>query len=130
MENRTFAKNFTEVKKMHELSIAMDIIQIVEDSARNAHADKVAVIDLEIGELSGIEIEALKMAMQVSVKGTVAADAELKIRMIQGAAHCADCGKDSPVDDLFSLCPSCGSFRMDIIRGKEMSIKSIVVESD
>jgi hydrogenase nickel incorporation protein HypA/HybF len=115
---------------MHELSIAMDIIRIVEDSARKADAVSVAAIELEIGELSGIEIEALKMAMHVSVRETVAADAALNISIIKGSGHCLDCGNENLVEDLFSLCPACGSFRMDIVKGKEMSIKSITVNSD
>jgi hydrogenase nickel incorporation protein HypA/HybF len=112
---------------MHELSIAIDIVQIVKDTAKNAGADSVAAIDLEIGELSGIEIEALKMAMHVTLKDTVAEDAELNIRLMKGEAHCIDCGRNSPASDLFSLCPACGSFRMDIVKGKEMSITSITV---
>ena len=112
---------------MHELSIAIDIINIVEESAKHAGINSVDAIELEIGELSGVEIEALKMAMQISVIDTIAANAELKIDMVKGEGHCLDCGKDNPIDDLFSLCPACGSFRIDITKGKEMRVKSILV---
>lgn len=112
---------------MHELAIATDIVEIVITSAENAGAERVETIELEIGELSGIELDALDMALKVSVKDTLMDGAEIKVDRVKGEAHCLDCGKDSPVDDLFSVCPHCRSFRMDIVRGKEMKIKSIVV---
>jgi hydrogenase nickel incorporation protein HypA/HybF len=115
---------------MHELSIAVEIIEIVEKSARKSGAENVDTIELEIGELSGIEIEALKMALDISVKNTIADGAEINIHTVKAEAHCIDCGKDSAVDDLFSVCPTCGSFRMDIIKGKEMKIKSITVNNN
>jgi hydrogenase nickel incorporation protein HypA/HybF len=113
---------------MHELAIAADIISIVEDSASKACAGKVTLIELEIGQLSGIELDALNMAVEVSLKGTIAEDAELKIDIIEGEVHCLDCEKNSPVSDLFSLCPSCGSIRLEITKGKEMRVKSIIVD--
>jgi hydrogenase nickel incorporation protein HypA/HybF len=110
---------------MHELSIAADIIKIVEDAASGADIKRVDIIEIEIGELSGVEIEALKMAMDISTKGTVAANAELNIEIIKGEGHCLECGKDTPVSDLYSGCPSCGSFRLDITKGMEKRVKSI-----
>lgn len=115
---------------MHELAIAADIISIVEDTAGKEKADRVTLIELEIGQLSGIELDALKMALEVSVKDTIAETAELKIDIIEGEAHCLDCGKTNAMSDLFSLCLSCGSIRLDITKGKEMRVKSIIVDSN
>jgi hydrogenase nickel incorporation protein HypA/HybF len=112
---------------MHELAIATDIITIVESSARNSGASIVEAIELEIGELSGIETEALRMALEISVKNTLMDGAEIRLLQIKGEAHCLDCGRDSEMHDLFSVCPYCSSFRRDITKGKEMKIKSIVV---
>ena len=115
---------------MHEVFIATEIIEIVEESARQANAENVDNIELEIGELSGIEIEALKMALDISSRNTMADGATIKIHHIKGEAHCLDCGRDSAISELFSICPDCNSYRMNIVKGKEMRIKSITIVHD
>jgi len=54
---------------MHELSIAMNIIDIADEYLKKSDAARIYNIDLEIGELSGIIPEALKFAMNHAVKG-------------------------------------------------------------
>ena len=42
---------------MHELSIALGIVKIAEDETAKAKATSVTKIELEIGVLSGIELD-------------------------------------------------------------------------
>ena len=44
---------------MHELSIVLGIVDIADEQVRKAHARKVDSIDLDVGTLAGIEMEAL-----------------------------------------------------------------------
>lgn len=115
---------------MHELSIAENIIEIVEQSARDAKALKINRIVLDIGRLSGIEMDALKFAMTSMLKGSLAEGAIVEYHEIEGKAHCTACGRDSSVNDFFSLCPHCNGYQLDIVQGKEMKVSSIEVESE
>ena len=53
---------------MHELSIAQSIISIAENAAPKDHSTHITSVGLQIGELSGIEIESLKFALSVIKK--------------------------------------------------------------
>lgn len=113
---------------MHELSIAENILEIVEQSAEGRGALKVNRITLDIGRLSGVETDALRFAMETMVKGTVAEEAEIIYHELETRARCADCGFEGQVDDLFSLCPGCRSTQLEISQGREMKVASIEIE--
>lgn len=48
---------------MHELSIARSIVELVEEQADNRGASVVEELELEIGHLSGVEIQTLEFAL-------------------------------------------------------------------
>jgi hydrogenase nickel incorporation protein HypA/HybF len=112
---------------MHELSIAENIAEIVIATCKKAGADKVTRIELEIGRLSGIELDALQFALSFTLKNGLAEGAEVDYALIDGSGVCQDCSKASPMDDIFSVCSHCGSIRMDLIQGQELKIKKIEV---
>jgi hydrogenase nickel incorporation protein HypA/HybF len=113
---------------MHELSIAMSIVDIAEEEAKKANIKKFAAIELEIGTLSGIVTEALDFAWQEAVKGSVLQDAELKVTPVKAVARCNDCGQNFEAQTLYDACPGCGSYFTRLIKGKEMKIKSLTVD--
>jgi hydrogenase nickel incorporation protein HypA/HybF len=115
---------------MHELSIAQNILEIVEENANLNKNAKVVLVEIEIGEMSGVISEALKLALEIIVKGTIIENAEIKIFEISGEAICNKCSKVFISHDLYSSCPNCSSYENIITRGKEMKIKSITFESE
>lgn len=113
---------------MHELSIAMGIVDLAEKEAKKAGAKVIEVIELEIGTLSGIEIEALEFAWPVAVKGSVLENAKKIIERPEGKARCSRCGLEYSIENLFDSCPECNCYLKDILQGKELRIKSITVQ--
>lgn len=113
---------------MHELSIVMSMVDLVEDELRKNDAAKVLEIELEIGELSGVIKEAMEFALEEGAKNTIIGKSTKKIINIPGRARCNSCSYEYDVDDLFTACPKCNSFDSTIIQGEELRIKSIVVE--
>jgi len=112
---------------MHELSIAMGIVDIANKEAVKHHVSNIELIELEIGTLSGIEMESLNFVWPLAVNGTVLEHAEKKIDVIKGKARCLDCGCDYDLDNIFDSCPECKSYFKDIYHGKELRVKAIVV---
>ena len=55
---------------MHELSIARSIVELVEEQADNRGASVVEELELEIGHLSGVEIQTLEFALDSAIKGS------------------------------------------------------------
>lgn len=113
---------------MHELSIAMSIVEIAEENVRQSEISSVSEISIEVGGLSGVVEEALEFAMDEAVKNTVLKDAKRTIIRIPGKVKCLACFHEFEVDDIFSPCPVCGSFENDVIAGKELRVKSMIGE--
>ena len=113
---------------MHELSIAMGIVDLAEKEAKKAGAKKIRTIELEIGKLAGIEMEALDFAWPVATKNTMLENAILQVIQPEGLAKCAECGHEFAVKNLFDTCPACNSYFKDIFQGKELRIKALVVD--
>ena len=63
---------------MHELSIVMSIIDIAREQATKAGAQTVEEIELEIGALSTIEMNAFEFAWQQGKKNTLLEHSILK----------------------------------------------------
>lgn len=113
---------------MHELSIAIGIVQIAEDEAAKAGVSSFSAIDLEIGTMAGIEFEALDFAWPSAVKNTVLQDAERRIHKIPAMAACGDCQTEFPVKEVYDSCPACGSYLKNIFRGKELRVRSLDID--
>jgi hydrogenase nickel incorporation protein HypA/HybF len=113
---------------MHEMSIALGIVRIAEKETSERNGSHVSEIELEIGELSGIELDSLDFVWPVATKETVLDNAKRTIRYREGVGHCMDCEKDFDVHRLSDTCPHCGSYLKNIIQGKEMRVLSLTIE--
>ncbi|MFK5856714.1 MAG: hydrogenase maturation nickel metallochaperone HypA [Bacteroidota bacterium] len=113
---------------MHEFSIAMSIIEIAETEARSANSEKILSMELNIGTMAGIEFYALDTAMEMAVKQTLLENTSIKVNKIQAIARCTDCNYEFPINHITDECPKCNCLFSDIISGKELKIKSIVIE--
>ena len=113
---------------MHELSIAESIVRLSEQQAREHHSSLIEEVELEIGRLAGVELQTLEFAMESAVKGTLLEKATIIRHYIDGEGQCSDCETVFPVRNLYSPCPNCGSYLVNITRGRELRIKSIVIK--
>ncbi|MFO7628303.1 MAG: hydrogenase maturation nickel metallochaperone HypA [Prochlorococcaceae cyanobacterium] len=112
---------------MHELSL----MEAVRDQAlAAAHADgasRITAISLRVGELAGVEIEALRFAFPVVMAGTIAAGAELRIEREPAECHCAACNAAFPAPDGCCDCPRCGAISLQLLRGRDLRLLALEV---
>ncbi|MGD8782376.1 MAG: hydrogenase maturation nickel metallochaperone HypA [Ignavibacteria bacterium] len=113
---------------MHELSVALSILDIAKNTAEKAKAKKITEIELDIGLLAGIEFEALNSAFEIAIQGTIAENAAQKINKIPGTAKCNKCNSQFEISSYFFECPDCKSYDTEIIQGQELKVKTISVE--
>jgi hydrogenase nickel incorporation protein HypA/HybF len=113
---------------MHEFTLAQNIIEIVEETAQKNNASRVSKVVLEIGTLSGVELTALDLALECLRPGTILSESEIKKDIIEAIAVCNHCGNEYTPDDFLSICPVCNNFGAEIIKGKELRVKSITAE--
>jgi hydrogenase nickel incorporation protein HypA/HybF len=112
---------------MHELSIVMSIVETAEEKVKENHAQSVESIDLVIGDLAGVENEALEFAWDSAVKNTVLQSAKRNIIHVPAKAKCLECDCEFEIKELYDECPLCGEHLLQIVQGKELQIKSMVL---
>lgn len=110
---------------MHEMSIALSIIDIAEEEALRANASGIKDIEIEIGAISGVDISALKFALDIAVKNTMLETTIRNFTLIQAKGECPDCNSIFPLEGYYQPCPKCNSPAINIIQGKELRIKSM-----
>ncbi|MBD1545467.1 hydrogenase maturation nickel metallochaperone HypA [Roseibium aggregatum] len=112
---------------MHEMSICESILGLLRDQAQAQDFSKVERVCLEIGPLSGVEIEALKFGFDVVMRDTLADGARLEIIETPGTAWCMPCGQSVAIEERFDACPLCGSHQLQVTGGEELRIKELEV---
>ena len=113
---------------MHEMSIAMSILEIAGQQARQADARRIAAIDVEIGTLAGVEIDSLEFCFEVARRNDpLTRDAELVIERIAAVGRCPACDLDVPLESFVAICPECGQ-GVEIRQGRELRVRSLRVD--
>ena len=113
---------------MHEMSIALNIVDLSVETARQNKAEKINAIILELGELAGVVEESLQFCFESACKGTMAVGARLEIIKLAAKARCEHCGHEFNADQPYMHCPQCGALTFRISGGRELRIKSINVD--
>lgn len=110
---------------MHELSIVISIIDIAEQTAKANDINKIQSIELEIGTLAGVEMDAFDFAWNSAVKNTVLSEARREIHHKKGRSKCLACDFEFEVDTVFDTCPKCGQYFNHLLSGRELRVCSI-----
>lgn len=113
---------------MHEMSIAMSIVEAVAGKARQEGCSTVTGIELVVGRLSGVEVESLRFCFSAAARGTSVEGAGLEIDEREGAGVCEACGERFAVEGYHARCPACGQYRVRIVAGEELAVRSITIE--
>jgi len=112
---------------MHELSLMEGLLELIEESARTEGFTQVRKVILRIGQLSGVEAEAMAFCFETASDGTLAQGAELEIIEVAGAGWCETCQLTVPMETRFDPCPHCGKVQLPVTAGTDMRLDSLDV---
>ena len=108
---------------MHELSIAVSIIEGVEEEVARRGNPRVAAVHLKLGPLSGVVGDALLFAYEVACEGTALAGSRLEIEETPVVVYCPECQSEQPAASLQRLhCRVCDTPSADIRQGRELQV--------
>ncbi|MDQ2774279.1 MAG: hydrogenase maturation nickel metallochaperone HypA [Acidobacteriota bacterium] len=108
---------------MHELSIALSIIEGVEEELDRRQDARVAVVHLKLGPLSGVVKDALLFSYEVACEGTQLEGSRLEIEEILVVLYCPVCQEERPAVSMQRLCCAiCDTPSADIRRGSELEV--------
>jgi hydrogenase nickel incorporation protein HypA/HybF len=113
---------------MHEMSIAMSMIEIVREEMRKCDAKILRSVRLNIGKMSAIVPDALSFCFEVITKGTEMEGARLMMDVIPLKGYCHTCESEFGIKDYVFACPSCGGTSIEIISGRELAVVEIEVD--
>jgi len=115
---------------MHELSLAGGVLQLVEDAAAREQFRRVKRLTLEAGALAGVEVRALRFAIESLAPGTCLEGAELEILEPPGQAWCLRCSCSVPIFSRLDDCPRCGGPQLQPTGGTDLRVHELIVHDD
>ena len=115
---------------MHEMSLAMSIIDIALAEAEKAGASTITEIEIEVGQLAGVLPEALEFCLEAAARGTKAEASTFSLLAVPGVGRCLSCQHEVTISEFPAQCPDCGGFGVQITGGTELKIRSISIDED
>lgn len=113
---------------MHELSIASAILEAVHKERERLNGARVTKVGVRIGELAGLNPDALSFGFETLVKGTDLEPLALEIETRARRHECSHCKHVFTVVDYQVDCPACGSTETRCIGGDELELAYLEVE--
>ena len=114
---------------MHELSIVEALIdQVKQELDRVGQQGRVLRLELSIGRLSGVHVDAVRFAFGLLSSGTIVENAEHVIEEPKAVCQCHVCNARTEIDDLVLECPKCAAADITVENGREMTLQTIEIE--
>jgi hydrogenase nickel incorporation protein HypA/HybF len=114
---------------MHELSIAMSIVEMAEEEAERHGQGKVQAVYLRLGLMAGVVKEALLSSYEMACESTPLEGSRLLIEEIPVEVFCPKCEAARPVSSVQMFCCSeCGTPTPTVLRGKELEVVALEIQ--
>lgn len=113
---------------MHELSLAMSIVDMAQEEAQARNA-KITAVHLKLGLLSGVVKEALLSCYGMASAGTPLEGSDLLIEEIPVEIFCERCRAPRVLSSTqWFSCPDCGTPSASVVHGKELEVSALEIE--
>ncbi len=114
---------------MHELSIAMSIVELAEEESARRGGVHVTAVHLKLGALSGVVKEALLSSYEMACEGTSLKGSRLIIEEAPVVVLCPQCKARRPLHSIqLFCCAECGTPTSEIVQGKELEMVALEIE--
>jgi hydrogenase nickel incorporation protein HypA/HybF len=114
---------------MHELSIALSMIEMATEEAERRGDVRVKALHLKLGPLSGVVKDALLFSYEVACNGTPLEGSQLLIEDVPVVIYCWQCQSEQQLDSIQRFCcPVCGTLSSDVVKGRELEFVAMEIE--
>jgi hydrogenase nickel incorporation protein HypA/HybF len=114
---------------MHELSIAMSIVELAEEESERRGGLHITAVHLRLGALAGVVKDALLSSYEMACAETALAGSRLIVEEVPGVVYCPACDARRAVrPPEWFCCPECAAVASEIVQGKELEVVSLEVE--
>jgi hydrogenase nickel incorporation protein HypA/HybF len=113
---------------MHELSIAISMIDQIAEESTSRGGLNVEVVHMRLGVFAGVDKAALLFAYELACEGTPLQGSRLVIETIPLVVFCPVCKQEKTPPSVYQICcPECLSPTPEILSGREMEVASLEV---
>ncbi|MBA3885931.1 MAG: hydrogenase maturation nickel metallochaperone HypA [Acidobacteria bacterium] len=111
---------------MHELSIALSIVDMAMEEAERHGADRVEAVHLRLGLLSGVVARALLASYDLACEQTPLAGSRLLIEDVPIVIYCSICQANRDITSVQSFsCSTCGTPGAHVVQGREIEVVAL-----
>ena len=111
---------------MHELSIALSIVEMAQEEAERQGAMQIHAVHLRLGQLSGVVKQALLSSYEMACESTPLEGSQLLIEEVPVEVFCPKCELPRLVDSIqWFCCPQCGTPTPTLLHGKELEVVAL-----
>ena len=113
---------------MHELSIALSMIDEVLEQAKKHGGVQVTAVRVKVGVFSGVHKDALEFSYAAASENTPLKGSRLVIEEVPIVVYCRQCRAERTLESFQQLrCPQCDAPIHDIRQGRELEITALEV---
>lgn len=113
---------------MHELSIAMSIVEMAQEEALERGV-RVNAVHLKLGAMSGVVKEALLSSYEMACDDTPLRGSRLVIEEVPVIVFCPNCDTQRPLSSVqLFCCGECGTPTSEIVQGKELEVVALEIQ--
>jgi hydrogenase nickel incorporation protein HypA/HybF len=113
---------------MHELSIALSLVEAACEKAAELGDVRVEALHLRLGPLSGVVRDALLFSFDLATAGTAIEGARLDIEDVPVIVCCPACGEERQLPSIQHFrCPVCGTLTPDVVQGRDLELAALEV---
>jgi hydrogenase nickel incorporation protein HypA/HybF len=112
---------------MHELSLALEVIELAQREAVKRGVSLIQEIQIEVGDLSGVEADAFQSALELIANDTILHNSVINIIRSPGKGNCSACNLEFEMRNRVDHCPKCQCFPSEIKGGQEFRVLALIV---
>lgn len=114
---------------MHELSIAVSIVEFATEEAERRGSTRVTAVHLRLGAFSGVVKDALLSSFEIACADTRLAGSRLIVEEVPLVVYCSRCDARRQVNsDHWLQCSECGTPTPEIVQGKELEVTALELD--
>lgn len=110
------------------MGIANSILEGVAKELQRRPGSRAVKVGVRIGELAGVDPDALSFAFEALTLDTDFAGLAIDIEYVSPRSRCRECSREFEVRNYELLCPACGSLSTERISGDELEFKYLEIE--
>ena len=114
---------------MHEMPVVMNVVEMIDNYARENDVREVRKVTMEIGEIAMVMPNYFRnFWAPVIEQSEFCKNAELDIEIEPGIGQCRVCENDFNIEKNNGVCPKCGAVeKFQILSGRDVRIREITV---